>query len=93
MAFESEDTINKRLYLTNGHFSTQMMLDIVNKNFPELKGKIPIGNPGTGSQDILTLAKMSNDATRQILNFDFNSLEKVVADTVAQILDARKRTL
>lgn len=92
MAFESEDTINKRLYLTNGHFSTQMMLDIVNKNFPELKGEIPIGNPGTGSQDILTLAKMSNEATRQILNFDFNSLEKVVVDTVAQILDARKRT-
>lgn len=92
MAFESEDTINKRLYLTNGHFSTQMMLDIMNKNFPELKGKIPIGNPGTGSQDILTLAKMSNDATRQILDFDFNSLEKVVVDTVAQILDARKRT-
>lgn len=89
LAFENENTINKRLYLTNGHFSTQMMLDIINKNIPELKGKIPSGNPGTGEQDILTLANTNNEATRQLLNFDFVSLEDIVVDTVKQILNNR----
>ncbi|CUM63907.1 uncharacterized protein PRCAT00001495001 [Priceomyces carsonii] len=86
-AFELETTVGKRLFLTNGHFSTQMMLDIINKNFPSLKGNIPTGNPGTGQEDIKTLAKVDNQKTRDILKFEFRSLEETVIDTVSQLLE------
>lgn len=93
LAFELEETKNKRLSLTNGKFSTQMMLDILNKHFEsELKGKIPVGTPGSGPKDISTLAKTSNDKTREILNFEFHSLEDIVIDTVQQIFNSQNKS-
>lgn len=92
-AFENDDTMNKRLFMTNGQFSTQMMLDIINDNFPELKGKIPVGNKGSGPDDIKTLSKASNTKTREILKFEFNSLEKIVVDTIGQVLASKKEKL
>ncbi|CAK7892258.1 putative NADPH-dependent methylglyoxal reductase Grp2p [[Candida] anglica] len=89
-AFEREDTKNKRLFMTNGHFSTQAMLDIINKNFDELKGKIPVGTPGSGPEDISTLATVNNEKTKALLGFEFRSLDTIVIDTVKQILDVRK---
>lgn len=84
-AVENEDAIGKRLYLTGGKFSTQMMLDIVNKHFPQLN--LPKGKSGNGPKDISTLAATSNEATKKILGFEFNSLENIVVDTVSQILN------
>lgn len=91
LAFEEENTIGKRLFMTNGQFSTQTILDILNKHFPELKDKIPIGNPGTGTQDILTLSKADNNVTKDILNISFTSLNDTVVDTARQILTFRNK--
>lgn len=84
-AFEQENTIGKRLYMTNGKFSVQMVLDIINSKIPKLRGKVPVGKPGTGPTDILALAKTNNDATRRLLDFDFISLEQCVIDVVDQV--------
>ncbi|CCE79242.1 Piso0_001294 [Millerozyma farinosa CBS 7064] len=85
-AFENADTVGKRLFMVSSRFSSQMILDILNKKFPQLKGKIPIGNPGTGEEDIKTLSKVSNSATKDLLQFPFKSLAQSVEDTVKQIL-------
>lgn len=85
-AFEEENTIGKRLFMTNGQFSTQMMLDYINKNFESLRGRIPVGEPGTGPEHIKTLGKTSNVKTKEILGFEFIPLEKTVVDIVSQIL-------
>lgn len=90
-AIENDEAIGKRLFLTNGQFSTQMILDILNQNFTEFKGKIPVGTPGSGSQDIQTLAKSSNAATRKLLGYEFRSLETIVLDTIQQVLNNKKR--
>lgn len=86
-AFEAENTLGKRLYMTNGKFSVQMMLDIINKDFSM---NLPKGTPGLGPQDILTLAKTSNDRTREILGFEFMSLDQIVTDVVEQILRVKR---
>ncbi|KAG2732251.1 hypothetical protein G9P44_004668 [Scheffersomyces stipitis] len=90
-AVENDDLIGKRLYMTNGHFSTQMMVDILNKNFDNLRGKIPVGKPGTGSEDIKTLAKVSNRTTKKLLGWEFITLDKIVVDTVTQIQKVRSK--
>lgn len=92
IAFENDNVINKRLFMINDRFSTQMMLDILNKNFPELQGKIPVGNPGSGPDDISTLSKFNNDETRKLLEFKFISLEDSVTDTVSQIFKVKNKT-
>lgn len=90
-AFEKTETIGKRLLMTNGQFSTQMILDAINENIPELKGKIPLGKPGTGADDIKSLAQVSNLTTKRILEFDFIPHEKTFVDTVRQILDVKAK--
>lgn len=89
-AFEEDYAIGKRLYMKNGEFSMQMMLDAMNKQFPQLRGKIPVGTPGSGSADILTLAKANNAATRELLGIKWVSLEQCVSDILSQLF-ARKR--
>lgn len=77
--------IGKRLFLNNGQFSVQMMLDVINDKFPEL-GLIK-GLPGSGVNDIKVLAKVDNSATKTILPWQFMKLDEIVVDTVQQILD------
>ena len=42
-AFEKEECAGERLSLFGGMFATQDILDIINDDFPQLKGKIPVG--------------------------------------------------
>ncbi|EGV61575.1 Cinnamyl-alcohol dehydrogenase Flavonol reductase/cinnamoyl-CoA reductase [Yamadazyma tenuis] len=83
-AMVQKEAVNKRLFMTGGKFSTQMLLDILNKHFPELK--LPKGKVGNGPAEIATLAKTNNDKTKAIVKFEFTPLEKIVVDTVSQIL-------
>lgn len=87
LAIERPETTGKRLYCTGGKFSTQMILDIVNDKFPQLN--LPKGHPGAGPSHIATLAKTSNEKTKTLLNFEFTGLEKIIVDTVEQVLKAR----
>lgn len=88
-ALENEDALGKRLFLTGGKFSTQMMLDIIHKNFPQFNDKLPIGKPNTGEQDISSLIQVNNDATRKLLGFEFSSLETILKDTIDQLLKSQ----
>lgn len=92
-AFEQENTIGKRLYMQNHKFSVQMMLDVINSKIPQLKGKVPIGQPGSGPNDILALAKCSNEATKKLMEFEFISLEQCVLDTVGQVLACKPKSV
>lgn len=83
-AIESPNAIGKRLLMSNGHFSNQMIADIINAKYP---GKAAKGTPGSGPKDITTLAKVDNSATKKLLGFDFISLKKSVEDTVEQALN------
>ncbi|RCK64033.1 putative NADPH-dependent methylglyoxal reductase GRP2 [Candida viswanathii] len=87
-AIESDELVNKRLLMQNGFFTTQLLLDVVNKNFPELD--LPKGNPGTEAEEFKKLAKVSNNATKKLLPWEFESLESIVVATVKQILESRK---
>ncbi|KAI5969952.1 GRP1 [Candida margitis] len=82
-AITNEDAANRRLFMNNGHFSVQMMLDIVNQKWPELN--LIKGTPCSGPEDIKVLARVDNSATRKLLQWKFIDLETMVIDTVQQI--------
>lgn len=88
LAFERADILQERLLLANGRFVTQDILDIVNKKFPTLQGRIPRGSPGTGAAANAKLAKVDNTRTRNLLKFEFMPLEQSVVDLVFQLQSA-----
>ena len=87
-AMSNGDAANRRLFLNNGQFSVQMILDIVNKHWPDLS--LIKGNPGSGPEDIKVLGRVDNSATRKFLPWKFLDLETTVVDTVVQILKSEE---
>lgn len=81
---ENPNLQGKRLFCCGGKFSSQMILDIVNENFPHLN--LPKGVPGNGVEDIKSLAKTNNDETKKLLGFEFRELAPTVVEVVSQIL-------
>ncbi|CAK7902495.1 putative NADPH-dependent methylglyoxal reductase Grp2p [[Candida] anglica] len=86
VAFENKQAASKRLLLSSSTFSSQGILEVLNENFSTLKGKLPVGKPGTSKEDTDKLARFNNDATRKILGFEFIDLKKCIIDSVEQVL-------
>lgn len=92
LAFQKEETIGQRLGLCGGKFDAQDIVDILNEDFPQLKGKIPTGdNPGRGASVTNTSSTFDNSKSKKILGFKFITLHKSVHDTAAQILKKEGR--
>lgn len=92
LAFQKDELIGKRLLMSAGRFSTQDVLDVLNANFPVLKGKIPVGMPNTGAQHHNFGATVDNSETRRLLGFQFKSFRDTVCETAEQILRVEGKT-
>ncbi|CCD24405.1 SDR family oxidoreductase NDAI_0D00910 [Naumovozyma dairenensis CBS 421] len=86
LALQNDNLIGERLLLISSGFDEQSILDIINDDFPALKGKIRVGNPGTGALQNWKGSIHDNSKTRKLLRFEFLPLKKSVDDTVSQIL-------
>ncbi|CCC69823.1 hypothetical protein NCAS_0D02420 [Naumovozyma castellii] len=87
LAFQKDECAGERLSLYGGMFSTQDFLDIINEDFPQLKGKIPVGKPGTGKDVIENSYKINNERTKKLLGFEFINKRDCVDASVQQILE------
>ncbi|SMN22756.1 similar to Saccharomyces cerevisiae YOL151W GRE2 3-methylbutanal reductase and NADPH-dependent methylglyoxal reductase (D-lactaldehyde dehydrogenase) [Maudiozyma saulgeensis] len=85
-AFQKENTIGKRLLMSNGDFNTQDILNTLNADITSLKGRIPVGTPSTGVLGGQAGALVDNTKTKEILGFEFISFKQTVDDTASQIL-------
>lgn len=45
LALDSPATSNQRVQLVHGLITPQLVVNIIRKNFPELKSRVPEGNP------------------------------------------------
>ncbi|KAG7666235.1 GRE2 [[Candida] subhashii] len=94
VAFEKKEAHGQRLVLNSGRFSSQTIVDILNDEFKEeLKGKIPVGVPGSDKEAIAGLCKVDTSKTNATLGFELIPIRKTVVDSVRQILNARKQKL
>ncbi|KAM9904083.1 hypothetical protein OXX79_002973 [Metschnikowia pulcherrima] len=81
----------ERLLLYSSKFTNQDIIDIVHENFMELRNKLPVGNPGSGSLAISKICTIDDSRTRQILGSERIGLKSSVIDTVRQILENTKQ--
>lgn len=82
LAFQKEEAIDQRLILSNGQFSGQDMVDVLTKEFPFLKGTVPVGKHIAHD----SFPSVNNSKSRKILGFELISFRDTVYDTAAQIL-------
>lgn len=80
----------QRLIPMAGIISAQTALDILHKRIPELKGKIPVGQPGTGTDFYYKSFKWDDTKSKELLGFEYVSTEDTVADMVQSYLDLSK---
>lgn len=85
----------QRLLLCNGKFAAQDILDIINKDFPDIRGKIATGNPGSGKEEAAKIFNYNNDKTRQeLVDLKWIGLEQSIVDFTKQyeaILHEKKK--
>lgn len=82
-------TDGKRLMLCSEKFSSQRLLNYVNEDFPELKGKIAVGQPDKSAELEASTFNFDNSATKKLLGFEFTPLRKTVDDFVRQWLEVK----
>ncbi|XBW36591.1 hypothetical protein QEN19_002163 [Hanseniaspora menglaensis] len=81
----SEKFNGQRLIMYADRFGKQSIVDVLNK-IPQLKGKIAVGTPHKEDNIASELAVVDNSKTKELLGFEFKSLDKTVKDTALQIL-------
>lgn len=88
LAFENPECAGQRLFLCEDVFCSQEALDILNEEFPQLKGKIATGNPGSGSSFLKkNCCKCDNSKTKKLLGFEFYKFRDCIVDTASQLLE------
>ncbi|KAK6458399.1 protein induced by osmotic stress [Scheffersomyces xylosifermentans] len=86
IAFEKDEAQGKRLITYTENFNSQLILNIIRKNFPGLRERLPVGNPE--NVDFSHFAEVDDAKSRAILGDERISLEQSVKDTIEQALRA-----
>lgn len=86
-AYELPEASNQRFAVSSGNFTYQRVCDIIRAKFPELKSKVPEGNPGEAFPDFFSL---SNEKAKKVLGIEFIGLEQMLVDTVKSLLELEK---
>lgn len=88
IAYYKPEAGGQRYLTTLGNFSFQQICDILREEFPELRDRVPIGNPGAPLPDVYGV---DNTKVKSELGIDFISLRQMVIDTAKNFLDIEKR--
>lgn len=75
----------KRFFVTAGFFTNRQAMDIIRKNFPEYKDKLPSENAKGGDFPDGGIFKVNNSRVQEVLGLKFTSFEKCVIDTVKSL--------
>lgn len=89
LPLEREGLSGKRLLPVGSRFTGQGILNIINEEFPELQGSIAKGDP-TGEKGIITVGYDDSKTLEWVGGYDYIPFNKVVYDSIKQILDQRK---
>lgn len=93
LAFEKPECAGQRLFLCEDMFCSQEALDILNEEFPQLKGKIATGEPGSGSTFLTkNCCKCDNRKTKNLLGFQFYKFRDCIVDTASQLLEVQSKS-
>lgn len=85
LAMEKEEAANKRFFIVEGKFSNRMIADVVAKNFPEYKGKVPTEKTPGGTFPDGGVFKVDDSRVKQVLGIKWRSFDDSIVDTVKSL--------
>ncbi|TID30963.1 hypothetical protein CANINC_000446 [Pichia inconspicua] len=92
LPLENEKAADQRLFIAAGPVVTQTILNIINENIPELKGKVALGDPAS-EKELIEKHTDKYDLTNLynvIGKYEFIPIEKSVVDVLEQYLRFNK---
>ena len=87
-AYQKDGATSQRFLVIGGSYSYQMICDILRMEFPEIRDRVPEGEPGSGlGADVY---KVDCSKAKKVLGLRFRSLEECIVDTGRSLLDVEK---
>ncbi|KAK9479866.1 hypothetical protein V1514DRAFT_219422 [Lipomyces japonicus] len=84
-AIDNPKTDNQRYFIVAGQFTFQNIANIVRKQFPEIKDKVPKGDPENSEPN--NFFNVDNKKSIKDLGIEYISLEKSIVDLTKQLVD------
>ena len=88
-AIENDNLAGKRLIACSAYWDIQILLEAIQKNFPEIARDMPEGNPGSSEEAKKTYSTFDNSETTKLVGIEWIPVEKSFKDEIAQILRTR----
>ena len=84
-AYQVPEAGGERFFICKGNFTYQQFVDALRANLPEIKDRVPIGNPGAGEvpSDVYTV---DTSKSQRILGLKYRSLEETIVDAARSLL-------
>ncbi len=88
LAYEQPQAAGQRYFVTAGTFSFQMICDILRKELPELRDRVPKGDEGA---PLPPLYKVDNSKSVKELGMTYRPLKELVVESALNYLDLEKQ--
>ena len=89
-AFQVPEAGGQRFLVCGGNCSIQHIVDILRKDVPEVKDRVPVGKPGSGFGGV-ELYTTDTSKSVKILGIKYHSLEQIVVDAAKSFLELEKK--
>jgi nucleoside-diphosphate-sugar epimerase len=86
-AIEVPEAAGKRFFCTAGFYSNAEIADVIKKNFPDLKDKLPASYESDLDMNKKPF-EINNSRSKQVLGLKYRSIEESITDTVKSFLAA-----
>jgi len=82
LAAEKEEAANKRFFIVTGYFSNKEIAQIVAKDYPQYKDRLPTKDTPGGDYPEGGVYKFNNSRSKEVLGLTYRSLDDSIKDTV-----------
>ncbi|CAG9944877.1 unnamed protein product [Clonostachys rosea f. rosea IK726] len=90
-ALEIPEVAGER-FLVAHHFDWQTASDLARESFPALRGRIPVGDPGTGEAKALKhIYQVDGTKVNQVLGIELRPLRETVSDSIQEFIELEQR--
>jgi nucleoside-diphosphate-sugar epimerase len=89
-AYDVPEASNQRFFVSKGYFQYQQFVDALREHIPEIRDRVPVGNPKTGvvHSDVYNVNVSKSE---KVLGLKYHSLEETIADGARSLLELENK--